>query len=251
MIQAILRNKIKSEIREIFKVSEDTLTSSIIGTLLFLPSDFFLEILANSSYEKFNYSNFGSLQSIEFWPHWNSKNTTNSNFVEPDVFLRFKNADLIIEAKRHDDFQQYKGQWQNEIIAYFNEYERDDKTIVFLALGGIHSNQTEIINYNNNKIKIYKIRWKKILNEVENILNKMEKIEHYSENFSSSIRILHTIKHSFELHGFLSIEWFENINISFIENNKKLQYWQPNRNYFFNIRNNYTIEYLNIKIWKI
>lgn len=90
MIQAILRNKIKSEVRDSFKTNEDTLTSSVIGNLIFLPSNFFLEILSNASYDKFTYSHFGKLKFYDFWPHWKSENTSNSNFVEPDFFKVLK-----------------------------------------------------------------------------------------------------------------------------------------------------------------
>ena len=252
MIQAILRNKIKSEVRNYFKTKEDTLTSSVIGNLLFLPTNFILEILANSSYDKFTYSHFGKLLSFDFWPHWNSENTSNSNFVEPDVFIRFENVDLIIEAKRYDDNQQYIGQWKNEIISYYNEYEDEKKDLILLAIGGINSNNTEHISTESKqKVEIYKIRWKKILNEVENAKKRLEAIKSFSDNANSSIRILEVVLQSFELHGFLSIKWFKDINRKIINNSKIINQWVTNKNYFFNTKTVNQIENKSIKLWKI
>lgn len=253
MIQAILRNKIKSEVRDYFKTKEDTLTSSVIGNLLFLPTNFILEILSNSSYDKFSYSRFGKLSSFEFWPHWNSKNTSNSNFVEPDVFLRFENVDLIIEAKRYDDNQQYIGQWKNEIISYYNEYEDEEKELYFLAIGGINSNNTELIPIvGKSDVLIYKLRWKKILDEVTKNIEKLEKIKSFSDNANSTIRILQVILQSFELHGFLSIKWFKDFKKHFfINNTKMINHWVPNKKYLFNLKVENQIEHKGIELWKI
>ena len=251
MIQAILRNKINSEIRDYFKIKEDTLTSSVIGNLLLLPSNFFLEILSKAAYEKFDYTHYGNLQFHDFWPHWDSQNTSNSNFVEPDVFLSFDNVDIIIEAKRYDDYQQYRKQWENEIISYYNEYGKENKNLVFFAIGGINSIKTENLIIENKEIKIYKIRWKRILYEVDNVTNAIYKIKPYSENANTLIRILQVIKQSFELHGFLSIKWFKEMKVDFIINDRvSINEWIPNRNYFFNLKNDYQINQENIKQWK-
>ena len=250
MIQAVIRNKIKSEIRDYFKTKEDTLTSSVFGNMLFLPTKYFLEILSKASYDRFSYSYFGDLQNYDFWPHWNSKNTSNEKYVEPDLFLRFENVDMIIEAKRYDDFQQNKEQWKKEVTSYYNEYKDDKKELIFLAVGGININNSEKILVNDKEIKVIKVRWKKILYELIKIQKDIEMIKPYSENINSIQRIINVIIQGFELHGFLTIKWFKDFNVHFYISDNTINNWKPNNNYLFHFNNNFKIEKDNINIWK-
>ena len=52
--------------------------------------------------------------SEEFWPNWDPEGTDNINRVTPDLFMRFANFDLIVEAKRWDSFQQSSDQWKKK-----------------------------------------------------------------------------------------------------------------------------------------
>jgi hypothetical protein len=246
MLEAIIRNKINSEIRLSFKVSEDTLTSSIIGTLVLLPSKLFLQILSRSSYEQFICSDFGTLQTVEFWPRWNAESTSNSRHVEPDVFLSFENIDIIIEAKRYDYSQQNKIQWENEITAYHNELgEENGKQLIFLAIGGIQNRDTEKIKH----VNIYKIEWARLQAEVDNMLSQLQKVEAFSKDICSQVRILELIKKSFELHGFLATKWFESLQVSdTITVPTCFNSWKPNQNYFFS-RCKHRIIYQDIEPW--
>ena len=63
--------------------------------------------------------------------------TSNVNRVVPDLFIRFSEFDLIVEAKRWDSFQQNSNQWQNQITADANEYGNDQVPVCLIALGGI------------------------------------------------------------------------------------------------------------------
>ncbi|MFI5140284.1 MAG: hypothetical protein ACHQIM_20865, partial [Sphingobacteriales bacterium] len=129
MLQAINSNKAGRNIsstevhwREIFKSSEDSLTSTIFGLLFYLPSELCWKIIRESCYEFL--IPFPSKVTVkEYWPSWNSVNTNNTNYIEPDLFIRTPEFDLIIEAKRYDYGQQYRAQWEGEIRAYFNEYK--------------------------------------------------------------------------------------------------------------------------------
>ena len=82
--------------------------------------------------------NVGKLEKFEFWPSWkpDSQLERNSSRVEPDVFLRFEQYDIIVEAKRHDFTQsQNIEQWQNELGAWCQEFQTD-RPVVLLAIGG-------------------------------------------------------------------------------------------------------------------
>jgi hypothetical protein len=97
-------------------LKEDTLTSSVFDNLLLLPDNLFWNVIKKSCYQNKLPDSINSVESYEFWPHWDPENTNKTNYVEPDMFIRFDNFDLIIEAKRWDNNQQYITQWKNEFI---------------------------------------------------------------------------------------------------------------------------------------
>jgi len=138
-------------------------------------------------------------------------------------------------------------------MAYYNEYEDEKKEVILLAIGGINFNNTEYINIENKpKVAVYKIRWKKILNEVENIKKRLESVKSFSDNANSYIRILEIVLKGFELHGFLTIKWFKDINDDkIISKSDIIKQWIPNKNYLFNLKNTYQIENKIIKLWKL
>lgn len=102
---------------------EDPKTSAIFETLLMLPDDLFWDLLRGDCFENENLPPVaGPIEDYKFWPHWSPINTTNTDYVEPDVFIRFQYLDIIIEAKYSERVGQYCEQWRNEIISYHNEY---------------------------------------------------------------------------------------------------------------------------------
>ncbi len=248
MLQAFIKNKLIINNLSELKTNEDALTSSVIGTLLMLPSKLLLKILSEASSDSFLNLNFGNLCSYEFWPHWDSNGTGNKHFVEPDVFLRFENIDVIIESKRNDEHQQDPNQWEKEIKSYYNEYS-NDKTLILLAIGGINYDKTELIN---NNISIYKIKWKRILYIAQSILDKKQK---NSKKDNGIIRILQMLITNLEIHGFMAIKWFKQMQYTYnISKNstteiKKWKAW--NFDYLFNFKNNTKIKTKGIEIWKI
>ena len=77
--------------------NEDPKTSTIFEHLVLLPDNIFYSVIYKSirTFKNEIPKEAGTLESFEFWPKWNPENTINSNYVEPDVFIRFKNFDLI------------------------------------------------------------------------------------------------------------------------------------------------------------
>ncbi|MFA6290075.1 MAG: hypothetical protein WC661_22035 [Opitutaceae bacterium] len=90
---------------------EDSLTAAVFTHLLHLPVELFWRILRDACYTCRLPENSGEVLDAAFWPAWDAAGTNNSARVIPDLFLRFTEFDLIIEAKRWDDSMQDKHQW--------------------------------------------------------------------------------------------------------------------------------------------
>lgn len=221
MLQAIISNKAGRSFqsndmywRDIFSASEDSLTSTVFGSLLYLPRDLFWRILGNSIYNCNIPFNESKIFQIEFWPRWDAINTSNLNYIEPDVFIRTEHYDIIIEAKRHDFDQQNENQWRNEIKGYLNQYGHENRSVYMIAVGGIKKELKEEIHIDGYVIDVYKVRWYRILNEVKSFLSDYEvKLEYYDPTYL----ILKDIISGFQLHGYITCEWFE--SIEFFGNN--------------------------------
>jgi hypothetical protein len=222
MISAILNRKYQIE------ANEDIITSSIFDTLFLLPDDIIWEILRESCY--FNDSlpnNVGNLlrEEINFWPSWNSEGTENASWILPDLFIRFENLDIIIEAKRECNSQEVK-QWKNEIISYNNEYGIGSKNLILIAIDGITCKDKEEISFENNhkKVPVFKTRWQKILDII------VDKRDKYTKNNTCLQQkyILDNIIKYFECFGIFTIVWlsdlqndFSGINLTY-ENDMKI-----------------------------
>lgn len=202
MISAFKHNKITIE------VCEDSLTSCIFDTLFLLPSTFLWEILRNAiiatpenTQKSIPKEKIGQLTHYEFWPHWAPSGTENVNYVEPDVFIRFSECDVIIEAKRYEIGQQNPLQWKKEIIGYRNEYGKDNKQSYLIALGGFLNSGIKKIE----GVSIFQCRW----SSIQDIICKI--LEH--EQNSVVCLILKLVLRYFEIHGYVQIKWSEEMSL--------------------------------------
>ncbi len=205
MIESILNRKIR------FTPNEDTLTSSIFDHLKLLPENIMLEIIINSCYDFPKDLIPTNLISLEYWPHWDAKGSNNKNYVEPDLFLEFSNIDVIIEAKRWDDNQQYTSQWKNELQGYLNEYENKEKKVFLIALGGVNNIDSEKVTIKEKEFKIIKSRWSRILNEVKKVQKSLSLNKGKLETIDRVLSLLEIIILYFEFHGFYVGEWLQSI----------------------------------------
>ena len=178
--------------------NEDPKTSTIFEHLVLLPDNVFYSVIHKSirTFKNEIPKEAGTLESFEFWPKWNPENTINSNYVEPDVFIRFKNFDLIIEAKYNDISGQYKEEWEREVVAYKNEYSNERKDVYLLAVGGNSNFNLETIK----SCKILKCNWTDILKYVIETRDSYENNVCNKEN-SSLIRIFDLIIKGFHIMG--------------------------------------------------
>lgn len=217
MIKALLHKKLKhSFLNPRFTPSEDSLTSSVIGLMQYLPDEVFWLLLKSScgNFSDLNQES-GKLISIEFWKKFMTNGADNSLYVEPDVFCRFENFDLIIEAKKGDAIGQYPLQWQKEIAAYLEDKTDDqDKKLILIALGGNNSLKRTSVNVNHLDYEIYAASWQRLLSEIEKYSIQLLNNSHSGAEY----RILSDIILSFEKHHFFHIKWLHELKDVSIKN---------------------------------
>ena len=142
---------------------EDCLTSTVLDLLKYLPNQVFLRILSKSLYHS-TLKNIESqiIESIDFWPKWSAEfpmyikddlPPKNERFVEPDVFIRLTDYDIIIEAKRWNKKQQDINQIKRERLAYKKEYDEENRNVILIQLGGLIDKN---IKKEYNGVPIYK-----------------------------------------------------------------------------------------------
>ncbi|MBB1139294.1 MULTISPECIES: hypothetical protein [Myroides] len=229
MLQAIKnkkagRNFKGTEIQwsSLFEGSEDSLTSSVVGTLLYLPDTIIWTILNQAV----GYNLISIDEPIEdfiFWPSWNSKYTANRNFVEPDVFIETPHYNIIIEAKKADGKGQDINQWKRELIAHQNEYCNvgNKKDVIFIALGGVSEDKKvpiEISSFTEDllpegydrKFTITQLQWKTLL---KTCLDQKYTLEYITDEYNqATLRILNDIIEYFEIHKVYRLKYFSDIN---------------------------------------
>ncbi len=199
--------------------NEDPKTSMVFENLMLLPDSVFWDILKNAaSNQGVLPKDAGLLTEFSFWPKWEPHDpyeTGNENYVEPDVFFRFKNIDVIIEAKYSDYKDQKRNQWESEFKAYLNEYRLDKKPVVILAVGGNNNFDQEPdlvedkidsevikldLGVDGYRCPIVKYSWVNFLKAVLNYEAK-ELSSVQDESQSSMKRIIRTIELGFNIMG--------------------------------------------------
>lgn len=211
MIVAIKRGKAAVNFKgvdiawqELFSKSEDSLTASVFGRLLYLPTDMLIHILSTACYGNKLDGDCGRLIKSEFWPKWDAEETTNTNYIEPDVHMQFEKFDLLIEAKRGKENKQTKEQWQNQITAYRNVYGH--KKLYLIALDGLNTNKSEIIG----NVNVIKCTWASLLKTIQTKLKELEKRELSDQDFVIK-NILNDLIIAFDVHSYFTGQWFESI----------------------------------------
>lgn len=192
------------------KTYEDQKTSSVFETMLMLPDELFWSLLRCACFNNDNLPIFaGQIVDYEFWPHWDPTGTTNSTLVEPDIFIRFQSLDLIIEAKYSDSKGQYSEQWENEVIAYKNEYG-NDKPVYFMAVGGNAEKASEIVPLVKDVVA-NKCTWLSLLIQVTKLRDEYDALTMSCNSQSTLIRLLNLIELAFNIHEVYNIHWFNEI----------------------------------------
>ncbi|WP_040281030.1 hypothetical protein [Psychroserpens damuponensis] len=212
-------------------ICEDSLTASVFDLLKYLPTDLFWHILKQALHQDQLPSYCGEVLEMQYWAKWQAKgkyDANNSKYVEPDLFMRFKDFDLIIEAKRNDSNQQSDGQLKKEIKAYLNEYEDKENTVYLLQVGGlIDTCVKEEFNIAGIKVLQSKTNWTSLLKSVDGIYKSY--LEQNIPSQKPTLFLLEDIINAFAMHGFHQKLWLQdceiyNINTKAINSFKTKKY---------------------------
>jgi len=181
---------------------EDRQTASVFSTLLHLPDEEFWNILRDSCYENTipEAEKVGHIIDHKFWPHWKPGEKRHTKLVEPDLFISFEKMDIIIEAKRKDEYQQDQEQLECEYLAYKKEYG-DKKKVAIIAVGGLDPLN---ISTEEKKFTIHKCHWRGLLDTLYQYKQKNK------EN-KTTIRIIEDCIAYLEFFGFIKIEWLNDL----------------------------------------
>ena len=214
MLQALFKEKLGRAIQGgYFQPIEDTLTSSVIGLLQYLPDALFWELLRDScgSGGSLLPRSIGEIKEIHFWERMDAKGTYNSQSVEPDVWIETEAFDVIIEAKRSDssyDNAQSTYQWFNEIVALDNHYDNDyDKELIFIAMGGNESLKNQSFSVNGKEFIIYTASWFDLLASI--LKHRAAGLEHGTE--TNTLRILDDSIKAMQYHHIVHTVWFDSL----------------------------------------
>jgi hypothetical protein len=212
-------------------ICEDSLTASVFDLLKYLPTDLFWYILKQALHQDHLPSYCGEVLDFQYWAKWNAKGkykTRNELYVEPDLFMRFNDFDLIIEAKRYDENQQNPDQLEDEIKSYLNEYEDDGKTVYLIQVGGlIDTCKEQFIEVEHLKVLQSKTNWTSLLKSIDAIYK-----SYLGQNLPSQkplVLLFEDLINVFAMHGFHQKIWLKdcnvyNINRSAITNFKTKKY---------------------------
>lgn len=201
--------------RELFKGSEDSLTASVFERLFYLEDDLFWKIIVKSTNDIRLPKKVEQVEEVEFWPHWNPEGTLNSGFIEPDAFVRTNEFDLIVETKKKGASQN-EIQWENEIQAYKNTFPEGKECYLLAVEGTLPMHSPKILS-----VPIIKTSWQSILDAVSQVYRELQVYKELQvrNRLHSQGRVLKDIINAFEVHGYLSCVWFENL-----QDQKKIEY---------------------------
>lgn len=185
--------------------NEDFKTYSTIGVLQYLHTQLFWNIIRNSVADNGSMpQSAGRMLKIDFWDKWyDTEGTSNSNHVEPDVFIRFENFDCIIEVKKEDSHGQYEKQWTNQKTAYKNKY--GEGKLIYIALGGNSNLDT------SSREGVYKSTWQRLLYEIDNALKERNSIEYKTDTIDKEIIILQSVVDAFACYNEYVVEFLDKL----------------------------------------
>lgn len=216
MLQALIHSKLDQAIKDSrFRPIEDTQTSSTIGLLQYLPSSVFWSILYGAIQEKKGLAKeVGEIRSIAFWPRLSiGANSTNTNYVEPDVLIETEQYYIIIEAKRSDEGGQVDQQWVNEIDAVIENTRGNPKPMFLIALGGNSSLAIQIVQVGQSKVGVFPLTWLQLLHSIQEY-RKKNSLEPHQD------RLLQDTIEGFAQHNCFDLEWLCHLSHLSINNSK-------------------------------
>ena len=156
--------------KQLYQKREDLLTSAFFNRFAYL-SPVIQHRLVQHWFN--GVGDFTQFCSIDYWPKYELPDNDKRSFVEPDLLIRFKTFDLLVEVKPPAGGDQYINQWRTEIEGYFAQ-EQDNKAIYFLAIGRIDSVLQEERSALRSDFKIKglaAIKWKTVAQHIYQLLH--------------------------------------------------------------------------------
>jgi hypothetical protein len=221
MLQALIHNKARWNldsgetqitVRPGYGLNEDSMTASIFGRLAYLPARIWWQVFKRAALSSSVLpDDIGELEDIQFWPRWDVRPEAvalfKQNHVIPDVYLRFSDLTILVEAKRYDSAEmQYGKQLAAEYVAWSASDENDrDAPCVVLAIGGHKTVDAHLygeMQKNLNRLELdlrppilASVEWTGLLTE----LTRLQEARTFPDYGSG--RIIDDIIAALELHG--------------------------------------------------
>lgn len=204
---------------------EDSLTAAVFTHLLHLPTTMWWKILRGACYTDNLPADPGELREFDGWPNWSGEGAGNATRVVPDLFLRFPDFDLIIEAKRWDEGMQDPKQWERELAGYAREYGEENRPVRMIALGGIRGQKDERISLQRrsersrsgsggmeperwNPCPVHMCQWGRLLDQCQRKRRALVRAQIHDPETAAHLRILGDLIDMFNCHGFQTGVWF-------------------------------------------
>ena len=209
---------------------EDSLTAAVFSHLLHLPIELFWQVLRNACGSEHLPAYPGELIELSAWPSWCAKDTRNSSRVIPDLFLRFAELDLIVEAKRWDAPMQNPEQWRKEVQAYANEYaeSRRPMNVRLLALGFPRTVAAPDVVIEARPEKpgircpVICCQWAGLLDQCKRLERELSEASFVTAQGRAAQRILGDVIDLFGGHGFQTGLWFSELVPALSRNSGRL-----------------------------
>ena len=200
--------------RKLFKSREDLLTAAIFTrwSYLSLKAKHFL---INKWIGRIELKT-SAFQEIEFWSKYDLEGR---EFVEPDVLIRFKDFNILIEVKPPRGGNQYFRQWDRELEGYFSSSE--SLPLHFLAVGrnSVQANDWKVTLLTKYKHlnSIDTISWKSVAESIYN-LTKDSELDYQDHriliDMIEALKIYGVIAHPYKWTDFNKcFDDFRNINL--------------------------------------
>lgn len=161
--------------KQLYQTREDLLTSAFFNRFAYISPIIQHRIL---KYIFDGAGDFTCFEGIDYWPKYDLPERDDRNFVEPDLLIRFKDFDLLVEVKPPEGGNQYIEQWRMEIEGYFAQ-EDGIKEIYFLAIGRTEyiskKDQDNLLKDEKFKLKgLAVISWKFVAKHLYRLLHSDE-----------------------------------------------------------------------------
>lgn len=162
MLNAIARRKAAldddNDVQDYSRL-EDALTASVFERLAYLPAPVAIELLQQAIHPRRGLPDSATFKAV-FWPSYTAAG--GSSRVEPDVVVELDSAIMVVECKHLGE--QDAGQWRREILAVRSAEQFPNRSLLFLAAGGIDVSQhsSRVATVADLEVPVLQLRWERL-----------------------------------------------------------------------------------------